>query len=168
MSNEHWHWAMSPTLQKQRRLTSKNVPLADNCSHLHLSIFGFERTICYFLNGHSIKSWPLSIKWVSELCHSRSSQYKCSVFKSFSKSFWTEHRCGVLFASNDSKTSFELRKKWPLNQQLRWFFEDKYLTSAVNFPTTVVKFCLFKRQICRWHGPMIRPSYHVKWELLNF
>jgi hypothetical protein len=47
----------------------------------------------------------------------------------------------VLFASNDNKTSFEQRKKWPLNRQLRRFFEDKYLTSAVNFPTSAVKFC---------------------------
>jgi hypothetical protein len=31
-----------------------------------------------------------------------------------------------------------------LNRQLRRFFEDKYLTSADNFPTTAVKFCLFK------------------------
>jgi hypothetical protein len=51
---------------------------------------------------------------------------------------------GALFASNDSKTSFELQNKWPLNRQLRRFFEDKYLTSAVNFPATAVKFCLFK------------------------
>jgi hypothetical protein len=55
---------------------------ADNCSHLHLSFFGFEQIICYVLNGHSIKSWPLN-------------------------------STGALFASNDSKTSFELRKKWP-------------------------------------------------------
>jgi hypothetical protein len=39
---------------------------ADNYSHLHLSFFGFERAICYVLNGHSIKSWPLTQQQVSE------------------------------------------------------------------------------------------------------
>jgi hypothetical protein len=45
---------------------------------------------------------------------------------------------GVLFASNDSKTSFELRKQWPLNRYLRRLFEDKYLTSAVNRALTTI------------------------------
>jgi hypothetical protein len=29
---------------KPQRLTTKKVLSADNCSHLHLSFFGFERT----------------------------------------------------------------------------------------------------------------------------
>jgi hypothetical protein len=142
---------------KQRRLTTKKVVSADNCSHLHLNFFGFERTIGYVLNGDSIKSWPLISKWVSALGHSCSSQYKCSVSKASQRTFGLS--TGELFASNDSKTCFELRNKWPLNRQLRRFFEDKYLTSAVNFPTTAVKFCLFKRQICRWHGTKSRLAF---------
>jgi hypothetical protein len=136
----------------QQRLMTKNVLSADNCSHLHLSFFGFERTICYVLNGHSIKSWPLNSKWVSALGHSCISQYKCSVSKAFQRTFGLS--TGALFASNYSKTFFELPKKWPFNRQLRRFFEDKYLTLAVNFPTSAVKFCLFKRQICRWPGAL--------------
>jgi hypothetical protein len=48
-----------------------------------------------------------------------------------------------------------------LKQQLDWdsrFFEDKYLTSAD-------KFCLFKRQICRWHGPILIESDFLCWLL---
>jgi hypothetical protein len=128
-------------------LQLKTTTSDDKKSHLRLSFFGFVRAICYVLNEHSIKSWPLNSKWVSALGHSCSSQYKCSVSKASQRTFGLS--TGVLFASNDSKTSFELRKKWPFNQQLRWFFDDKYLTSAVTFPTTAVKICLFKRQICR-------------------
>jgi hypothetical protein len=81
---------------------------------------------------------------VSALGQSCSSQYKRSVSKASQRTFGLS--TGVLFASNDSKTYFERRTNWPLNQQLRRFFEDNYLTSAVNFPTTAVKFCLFKKQ----------------------
>jgi hypothetical protein len=147
---------------KQRRLTTKNVLSADNCSHLHLSFFGFEQTFCYVLNGHSIKRWPLNSKWVSALGHSCSNQYKRSVSNASQRTFGLSN--GVLFTSNDSKTSFELWKKWPLNRQLRRFFEDKYLTSAVNFLTTADKFCLFKRQICRWHGPLCLQTCTIFWQ----
>jgi hypothetical protein len=61
-------------------------------------------------------------------------QYKHSISKASPRTFGLS--TVMLFASNDSKTSFELRKKWPLNLQLRQFFEDKYLTSADNFLTT--------------------------------
>jgi hypothetical protein len=98
---------------KQQRLTTKNVLSADNCSHLHPSFFGFEGTICYVLKGHSIKSWPLNSKWVSAIGHSCRRQYKFSVSKADQRTFGLS--IGALFASNDSKTSFELRKKWPLN-----------------------------------------------------
>jgi hypothetical protein len=89
---------------------------ATDPSHLHLSFFGFEQTICYALNRHSIKSWPLNSKWVSALGHSCSSQYKCSVSKASLRTFWQS--TSVFLALNDSKTSLKLGKKWQ-------FFENK-------------------------------------------
>jgi hypothetical protein len=105
---------------KQQRLTTKNVLSADNCSHLHLSFFGFERTFYYVLNWHFFV-------FLKELLD--------SVLACF-------------FASNDSKTSSEHQKnaRWTDNSN------NSLKTSADNFLTTAVKFCLFKRQNCRWHG----------------
>jgi hypothetical protein len=141
--------AMSPTLQNNDVWRQKNVLSADNCSLLHSSAF-------LVLNRHFVIFWTDILSkaghsTASEWAQLQYSQYKCSVSNASQRTFGLSN--GALFASNDSKTSFELRKQWPLNRQLRRFFEDKYLTSAVNFPTTAVKFlCLFKRQICRWHG----------------
>jgi hypothetical protein len=108
---------------KQRRLTTKKVVSADNCSHLHLSFFGFDQTISDNLLYFEWTFYQMlaTQQQVSE--RSCSSQYKCSVSKASQSTSGLS--TGALFASNDSKTSFELRKKWPLNRQLRRFFEDK-------------------------------------------
>jgi hypothetical protein len=48
------------------------------------------------------------------LGHSCSGRYKRSVSKASQRTFGLS--TGELFASNDSKTYFELRKQWPLNR----------------------------------------------------
>jgi hypothetical protein len=106
---------------KQRCLTTKNVLLADNCSHLHLSFFGFERTFYYVSNWHflcferSIKSWLLNNRWVSVSAYCFFSVSTNAQFEKFLKDLLDS--AGVLFASNDSKTSFEQRKnaRWTNN-----------------------------------------------------
>jgi hypothetical protein len=129
---------------KQRRLTTKKSFQLTIVVTYTSQLFWFltDNLLCF---ERTFYKKLANQQQVSEC--SCSSQYKCSVSKASQRTFGL-NTCAHL-ASNDSKPSFELRKKWLLNQQLRQFFEDKYLTSVVNFPTTAVKFCLFKRQICR-------------------
>jgi hypothetical protein len=85
----------------------------------------FERTFLCVFKGRSIKSWQLNSKGVSALGFSKHRRAFCLE--------WEENIFGTV-------------KKCPLNQQLRRFFEDKYQTSAVNFPTSA----LVKWDVQQW------------------
>jgi hypothetical protein len=113
---------MSPTLQNNNVWRQKSVLSADNCSHLHLSFFGFERTFYYVLNWHFFMFWKIYKKLATKQQVSERislllllSQYKLSVSKAPQRTFGLS--TGVLFASNDRKTSFEQRKnaRWTDN-----------------------------------------------------
>jgi hypothetical protein len=106
---------------KQQRLTTKKTS-ADNCRHLHLSFFGFERTF-YVLNWHSFMFWTIYQKLVTQQQVSgRISlllfllQYKRWVSKASQRTFGLS--TGLLFAWNDSKTSFEQSNKSEIRHQL--------------------------------------------------
>jgi hypothetical protein len=61
-------WAMSPRLQNNNVWRQKHVLSADNCGHLHLSFFGFERTFYYALNWHFFMFWTIYQKLATQQC----------------------------------------------------------------------------------------------------
>jgi hypothetical protein len=89
---------MSPTLQNNSIWQQKKSFQPTICSHLYLSFFGFERTFYYVLNWHFLMFWTIYQKLATQQQLSERislllllRQYKRSVFKSFSRNFWTRH-----------------------------------------------------------------------------
>jgi hypothetical protein len=122
--DEQHNRAMSHTLQNNDVRRQKNVLSADSCSHLHLSFFGFERTFYYVLNWLFLMFWTIYQKlatqhdsrWMSASAYCCFSVSTNARFQKLLKEL-LDSALACLFASNDSKTSFEQRKnaRWTDN-----------------------------------------------------
>jgi hypothetical protein len=140
---------MSPTLQNNNVWRLKKF-FQPTIVVLHLSFLGFERTFYYVLNWHIFIFWTIYQKLATQQQMSERislllllRHYKRSVSKASQRTFGLS--IGVLFASNDSKTSFEQRKSWTDNwddslKTNMWPQQTIFRTQQSNFVCSNNKF----------------------------